>query len=146
MDKITKISDKEVGNSKTVKIGDKHVSAAKFIRHGSNMHGRKVIDVDDPVARRLRELSMNDIFMEAATLLNVTTKSLKEKYSHLNQGMQRMTLGNLIRGAKRKLGGAPEVKTKSATKPATKPAVKSAAKPMKTRKTTPTRRETDAIH
>lgn len=61
--------------------------------------GRKAIDIADGVAKQLRGLDIADTYRAAAEATGQTQKALREKYQHLNPGMQRMNLGNLIRGA-----------------------------------------------
>lgn len=61
--------------------------------------GRKAIDVNDEVATSLRGTDLADVYRQASAATGQTQKSLHEKYDHLNPGMQRMNLGNLIRGA-----------------------------------------------
>ena len=61
--------------------------------------GRKAIDIGDEVAKRLRGADLKDVYREAAHATGVPMTQLHAKYDHLNPGMQRMNLGNLIRGA-----------------------------------------------
>lgn len=59
--------------------------------------GRHVIDVDDPIAKQLRGKDLNEVYELAAKKLDTSSGSLKNKYKHLNLGMQRMVLGNMLR-------------------------------------------------
>lgn len=66
------------------------------------------IDNDDETAAALRGKSLDDAYKAAVEELKkhgeeTTVAALKEKYSGLNPGMQRMNLGNRIRGAATKL-------------------------------------------
>jgi hypothetical protein len=61
--------------------------------------GRKAIDVNDGVAAKLRGLDLADTYRAASEATGESMAGLKRKYEHLNPGMQRMNLGNLIRGA-----------------------------------------------
>lgn len=61
--------------------------------------GRKAIDVNDGVAAKLRGLDLGDTYRAASEATGEPMAALKRKYEHLNPGMQRMNLGNLIRGA-----------------------------------------------
>lgn len=61
--------------------------------------GRKAIDIGDKVAKTLRGADISDAYRAAADATGETQKALRERYQHLNPGMQRMNLGNLIRGA-----------------------------------------------
>jgi len=59
--------------------------------------GHPSVTNGDAVAQRLMGLSLDDVYKDAAEVLGETQKSLKEKYAHLNPGMQRMNLGNRMR-------------------------------------------------
>jgi colicin import membrane protein len=61
--------------------------------------GRRAVDSDDAVARELRGMELADVYERAAQELDVSVASLHKLYDHLNAGMQRMNLGNRIRGA-----------------------------------------------
>lgn len=61
--------------------------------------GRKAIDIGDATAQALRGADLADTYRAASEATGRTQKSLRESYEHLNPGMQRMNLGNLIRGA-----------------------------------------------
>ena len=81
----------------------------KYVRHdeAKTPSGSKVRDIDDEVASALRDAGdLDKQFSIVAKTLNVTAKSLKEQYAHLNPGMQRMTLGNKLRGALRAAAAA----------------------------------------
>lgn len=66
----------------------------------TNKKGQVRIDNDDQTAKALRDKSLDEIYSLAAKELGETQKALRERYGHLNTGMQRMNLGNRIRGAK----------------------------------------------
>lgn len=70
--------------------------------------GRKSIDSGDMVAAKFRGLALEDAYQLAADEMSrwavkesdiPTIDGLKARYGHLNAGMQRMNLGNLVRGA-----------------------------------------------
>lgn len=67
--------------------------------------GHVSVDNDDKVAKKLRGMTLDAVYAEAAKVVEdkdgnkLTVKALKEKYKHLNVGMQRMNLGNRIRAA-----------------------------------------------
>ena len=65
----------------------------------------------DVVASTLAALLLDETYAVASKLLGVDVDTLKEKYGKLNLGMQRMNLGNRIRGAIAKLdkGNAKEI-------------------------------------
>lgn len=60
--------------------------------------GRKSLDNGDEIAKLLRGKSLEDAYAFTAKKLDVSERSLKEKYGKLNEGMQRMNLGNRLRG------------------------------------------------
>jgi len=62
--------------------------------------GRKAIDRDDAVAQELRGLPLDKVYALASSELGDTVAQLEKRYGHLNPGMQRMNLGNKIRGAR----------------------------------------------
>ena len=62
-------------------------------------NGRKSLDNGDDLAVKLRGMKLDELFKLASKELGVTQKELHEKYDRLNPGMQRMNLGNRIRGA-----------------------------------------------
>ena len=62
--------------------------------------GRPSKDNNDIVAQRLRGKTLDEAYLIASDHLGEEESSLRSKYSHLNQGQQRMCLGNRIRGKK----------------------------------------------
>jgi len=64
-------------------------------------------DCGDPIAVKLRDMSLDEVYRECARVLKNSgrekgtigeiEKGLRERYGHLNAGMQRMNLGNKIR-------------------------------------------------
>lgn len=65
--------------------------------------GNTSVHCGDDVAKKLLGKELDDVYALAAKTLkavdpDVTEKSLRAKYGHLNVGMQRMNLGNRIRG------------------------------------------------
>ena len=73
----------------------------KYVRGlGVTVHGNRTIDIDDRVARQLRGTDNKEMYQIASKVLGESVRSLRAKYGHLNIGMQRMSLGNRMRGAK----------------------------------------------
>lgn len=70
---------------------------------GVSGSGKKTKRSDHPVSQALDGMSLDEVFGVASKMCDITQKDLKEKYGHLNVGMQRMNLGNRIRGAVQKL-------------------------------------------
>lgn len=94
--------------------------------------GRKAIDVGDEVATQLRGSDLSDVYKAASEATGVSQKALREQYGHLNPGMQRMNLGNRIRGAAaaatREAEKATKAEAKAAAQAAKPPKAKKAAK------------------
>lgn len=67
---------------------DKHKTAA----------GNASVHCNDKVAQKLAGKDLEDVYKDAAKTTETTVAELKKKYGHLNLGMQRMNLGNRIRG------------------------------------------------
>lgn len=61
--------------------------------------GNASLDSGDSVAKKLRGVELADVYKQAAKVLGEPIATLKSRYAHLNVGMQRMNLGNRIRGA-----------------------------------------------
>lgn len=94
----------EVNPGKTAKIGGSEFDVSRyFVGDNKTPSGRRTIDCADPVAEKLRGMDMEQVYVAAAETLNTTAEELKERYKHLNIGMQRMNIGNRIRGAVAKL-------------------------------------------
>jgi len=68
--------------------------------------GKKSLNNGDPIAVALTGIDVPTLYGIAAKFMEVKRSDLEAKYSHLNIGMQRMNLGNRIRGACAKIDGA----------------------------------------
>lgn len=78
---------------------------AKYKTHETRTaSGRRAIDRDDEVAAQLRGSSLDEVYAAASDALGQSVEDLRAKYGHLNPGMQRMNLGNRMRGAASKSG------------------------------------------
>lgn len=123
-----------------------HADLTKYVKGvAQTAGGNKTIDCNDELAAMLRGLPIDQVYARAAKATGMPEGELRAKYSKLNVGMQRMNLGNKIRGAitaANKPAKAPkpvkEAAPKAAapvkpTKPAAtpKPAPKKDAKPAK---------------
>lgn len=74
-------------------------SVARAVRRKSGQH-----DVGDPLATELRGRSLDEVYEIAADRLGEKPESLRQKYSHLDNGRQRMVLGNRMRATMKKEG------------------------------------------
>lgn len=79
------------------KIVDRRVDLSHYER--IKVEGRRILDCADDTAQKLRTMSLDDVYQHAATALAVPEDELRQKYGHLNKGMQRMNLGNRIRSS-----------------------------------------------
>lgn len=70
--------------------------------------GTKVRSVDngDAVARAFREMTLEEVYEYVSCTLNVSAEELHAKYAHLNNGGQRMNLGNRLRAFLRRQAAA----------------------------------------
>ena len=62
---------------------------------------RRSIDKGDAVAHQLRGLDLAATYKAAAAATGLGVKDLMARFEHLNPGMQRMNLGNMIRRVQR---------------------------------------------
>ena len=86
--------------------GGKPMSALKAARSqyvvdkkNKTAGGNVSVHCGDKVAKELTGLDLDKVFDKAAKIKGVSAETLKRKYSHLNVGAKRMTLGNIIRAA-----------------------------------------------
>lgn len=61
--------------------------------------GNSSLDNGDEVAKLLRGKSLDEVYTIVAKHTEEAEKQLRSNYKHLNVGMQRMNLGNKLRGA-----------------------------------------------
>lgn len=64
-------------------------------------HLKRALDNGDAVAAKLRPMDLDEVYAFAAETCRVAEKGLRDRFDHLNVGMQRMNLGNMIRKALR---------------------------------------------
>lgn len=67
----------------------------------TNAMGKKVYDIGDSVAEDLRDLTLVEVYDFASRELKIDTEVLMAAYGHLNNGQQRMNLGNKLRKARK---------------------------------------------
>lgn len=88
------------GDVKIAKIKGTEFNLSRyFVGDTRTESGRRTIDCADETAANLRGMPLNEVYGHVAEKLGETVKSLQAKYEHLNPGMQRMNLGNRLRGA-----------------------------------------------
>ena len=75
-------------------------AASRYTRHADvkTASGAASIDNGDEVAEMLRGMDLDATYAKASKVLELPEADLRAKYAHLNLGMQRMNLGNRIRG------------------------------------------------
>lgn len=66
---------------------------------GVSGSGKRTMRSKDVVAEALDGFTVEETYRVAAEMTDTPAKELQTKYGHLNVGMQRMNLGNRIRGA-----------------------------------------------
>lgn len=82
------------------RVGDKnHKVDLSHYAKVKSASGNASLDNGDDVAKKLRGAELDDVYKAASKLLKEPVPALKAKYKHLNPGMQRMNLGNRMRGA-----------------------------------------------
>lgn len=102
---VTKVSTMDNAENETQEQGStlSNLREARGHYHreksGSGKDARFFIDCDDNIAEQLRGKELEDVYTIASEHTGVGVSDLKDKYEHLNKGMQRMNLGNRIRGA-----------------------------------------------
>ena len=104
-----------IENDKLIKADLEHYVKGAGVTNS----GRPTVDIDDVVAKALRGDDLEVLYPRVATWLQlmgretigrgakkmeVTEENLRIRYSRLNVGMQRMNLGNILRGALNDLG------------------------------------------
>ena len=60
---------------------------------------RRSMDKGDSVAQQLRGMTYDEVYKFASKIVNASVSDLRSRFDHLNPGMQRMNLGNMIRKA-----------------------------------------------
>ena len=86
-----------IDERKNGKIDSLYLNLYKRTKIVTNEGTKVAVDCGDKVAESLRGLPLAAVYIEVAYIIGVTTKELHAKYGHLNNGMQRMNLGNLAR-------------------------------------------------
>lgn len=74
---------------------------AKLVKVTTAAGGKSLCNGDD-IALQLQGKSLEDVYEIGARFLETTVDALREKYSHLNPGQQRMNIGNRMRGLVKK--------------------------------------------
>ena len=104
-----------IENNKLIKADLEHYVKGAGVTNS----GRPTVDIDDVVAKALRgddlevlyprvaawlQLMGRETIGRGAKKIEVTEENLRIRYGRLNVGMQRMNLGNILRGAMNDLG------------------------------------------
>lgn len=91
------------GGMSNRRIGDRRFDCRAYVKTVSP-GGNFTMHNGDAVALQLDAKSLDDVYKAAAKTLGVPESELRARYAHLNVGMQRMNLGNRMRGALRAAG------------------------------------------
>ncbi len=67
---------------------------------------KRSIDKGDGVALALRKLTLDAVYATASSATGISQAGLRDRFAHLNPGMQRMNLGNMIRKAMKESANA----------------------------------------
>ena len=67
---------------------------------------KRSIDKGDTVALTLRKLTLDAVYATASSATGISQVGLRDRFAHLNPGMQRMNLGNMIRKAMKEAANA----------------------------------------
>lgn len=67
---------------------------------------KRSIDKGDSVAVALRQLTLDGVYAKASSATGISQVGLRDRFAHLNPGMQRMNLGNMIRKALKETANA----------------------------------------
>lgn len=67
---------------------------------------KRSIDKGDAVALALRPMTLDQVVAHVSKACDVSQVSLRERFGHLNVGMQRMNLGNMLRKALKETANA----------------------------------------
>jgi hypothetical protein len=67
---------------------------------------KRSIDKGDGVALALRQLTLDAVYARASSATGLSQHGLRDRFAHLNPGMQRMNLGNMIRKALKEAANA----------------------------------------
>lgn len=70
---------------------------AKLVKVTTAAGGKSLCNGDN-IALQLQGKSLDEVYEVGAQFLETTVDALREKYSHLNPGQQRMNIGNRMRG------------------------------------------------
>jgi hypothetical protein len=78
-----------------------------YVQH-KTAAGNVAYDNGDDVSTKMRGMTLAEVYEFVAKKMDVSERTLKEQYKHLNAGMQRMNLGNRVRGLERAKAKAKE--------------------------------------
>lgn len=80
------------------RIGNRRHDCTAYVRDRSAA-GHSTLHNGDEIAVKLQGKVLDQVYKLAAKVLAEDENELRARYKHLNVGMQRMNLGNRIRGA-----------------------------------------------
>lgn len=123
----------DVAPGKVAKIKDTKFDLSRYyVSDTKTPTGRRTIDCADDVAAQLRGLPIDEVYEHAAEATGIDVALLKVTYGHLNVGMQRMSLGNRIRG--NRIRGAAKAREQEAAKAKREAAAKERAEKLEAEK------------
>lgn len=86
------------GSLSNRRVGNRRYDCRKYTITKS-ADGHFTMNNGDEVATKLHGKEIDEVYKHASSVLQEPVRALKAKYANLNLGMQRMCLGNRIRGA-----------------------------------------------
>lgn len=110
-DKVVKARASQVqvldpeGGMSNRRIGDRRYDCRSYVKTISP-NGNFTMHNGDGVALQLDAKTLDEVYKTAAKALGVPESELRARYAHLNVGMQRMNLGNRMRGVARQAATA----------------------------------------
>jgi len=103
--KAQRLKATDLRESGTTRPGGMRFDYSHYVRSDIlTPSGRKAFDIGDVIAEELRGNDLDIVYAKVTIWLrylgkDVTEEELRDRYKHLNAGLQRMNLGNIVRGA-----------------------------------------------
>lgn len=92
--------EEELNDDEADDIEGKEMVPKRYVQKYKELSGER--HCADAVAMQLKDMPLDQVYKVAAKILGLTQTELMAKYGHLNNGQQRMNLGNRMRNALKK--------------------------------------------
>lgn len=93
---VKKAAKKESKSNGMRAIGGKPFDVSRYNK-GKTASGSTSFNNGDVVAEKLAGKTLDEVYTIGAKTLKATEKELRKRFEHLNAGMQRMNIGNMMR-------------------------------------------------